>query len=305
MKKILIGIAALFLIMAAIPAIIWLPRANFESDSDNGGGKPSSESASSGKKASASGGDMSKNGFLLLCADESQKTLSEKEALSGALAAIIPRDCADEAGYAIAAALYSRLSTLRESRRSGKIKFELCEKGREAPTFLSKDKACENFGNEFYAACEEYADYGLNTRLEYEGKPIDARIFKSCGGVTENALDILGEAIPCHKSVPSPWDMTCDIKSTASYTVDEAKKIISEKFGIKNIPSDPEKYIKIKSRSSGGTVLTAEICGENKTGIEIMNAFSLSSPSFETAVSNKNIIFSVSGSGVPVGMSEK
>ncbi len=299
MKKILIGIAALFLIMAAIPAIVWLPSAVASVNPTREGGENNAEN----KKSPESGAEPSENEFLLLCADGSKKAISEKEALSGAVAAIIPQDCAEEAGYAIAAALCSRLRFLREGRSSGGAACELCEKGGDVPVCLSKEKACENFGNEFYAACEKYADYGLNTRLEYEGKTLDARIFKSCGGITDSAADLLDEKIPCHESVPSPWDMTYGIKSTTSYTSEEAKKIISEKFGIKNIPDSAADYIKIKSKSKSGAVISADICGEKKTGIEIMNAFSLGSPSFDIKAKGDGVVFTVSGSGVPVGMS--
>lgn len=307
MKKLITGILALFLLMASTPAIISIPKAasSLSAAAEEGEGidKTSPKNGGSENEKSKNGGNA--DGFLL--AEENGKVddITALDALTGALSSVMPQDCIKEAGYALSSAIYSRMLYLK-NERNGARSAESAElsKGTDGKiVYLSKNEIIKRFGDDFYALCKKYAQYGIKHAVKYKGKPFDARIFNSCGGSTESSEDILETALPCHVSVPSPWDLTGDITSETSYSFAEAKKIAKKSFNAENIPSSAEKLIKIKNTSQSGTVLKAEICGTEVSGTDIMKAFYLCSPNFKIKGDKNKLTFIVTGNGIPVGMS--
>lgn len=326
MKKLLIGIIALFLVMAAVPALVSLPKIIFsaldvsETDSETNSNKTKQNSASEETKAAEKSESQSKNEnqssesnskeeseekFLLLDENGEKTELSGTELLSGCLAAIMPRDYEEQSGYALAAAVYSHLCCAKENRGNDKTLdgADLAKKENGATNYLTKQEAYEKYGADFYSLCEKYAAFGIKTSIKHDNKAIDAQVFKSCGGITENSGELFSKPFPCHQSVSSPWDALGSIKSQKSLSAEDAQKIISKNFDTDSFPDDLNKYIVIKSTAPGGTVTEAEVCGKSVTGIDIMNAFSLKSPCFTVTLNDGKLLFDVTGEGIPIGMS--
>ena len=67
---------------------------------------------------------------------------------------------------------------------------------------------------------------------------------------------------------------------------------------------DFSQYIGNVNKSSAGTVLQIEICGKTFSGAQIREAFNLKSAAFDVNFKDNNFVFSVSGDGHGVGMSQ-
>lgn len=312
MKKLIFGIIALFLVMAAVPAIVSLPKTDFSALSnvlaENSSSAQESKTNDSEKNAEskiAANSDEKEGEFLLLEENGETTPLSAKEILSGMLAAVMPENYDEQSAQALAAALYSKLCCARQNRGtdSSLCGADIAKKENGTYIYITRQEAAEKYGGDFYILCDKYAEFGIKTSIKYNGNTLDAHVFKSCGGNTETAAEVFSEALPCHQSVSSPWDTLGDIKSEKELSADAVKKIITEKFNIDTFPDDFSDYIKIKSTAQNGTVLETEVCGKDASGIEIMNAFSLKSPCFETEYNESDLQFAVTGEGIPVGMS--
>lgn len=299
MKKLIIAFTALFVIMAAIPAVInlasYLPDIIASAGSQDESKTSIKDESRTADSSTESGSAADSEGDITIKTGDTTQNISLKDAVAGTLAAIMPDGCSKEAAKALAAAVYSNLLSTAQGGETPAITAD--------EPFLSADEAKKDKGVEFYSSCEQYAEFALNTKIEYEGKPAELLIFSSCAGSTLNASDILSSPPPGHTSASSPWDMYSNITSQQSFTSAEAEKILKESFGVDEIPKDIENAIKIKKTAQNGAVLEAEICGKACGGIEIMNAFSLKSPCFTLSAQDDSLKFTVEGEGVPVGMS--
>lgn len=308
MKKVIFGIILLFALMAAIPAMVSIPKADlsavFASSADKNSDSLGTSSAKE-KAAEKQQDPKDSDSFLLLEENGSKTAYSKKEMLSGAIAAKMPQAYSEESAKALAAALYSQLCYMKENRKTTKLQgADLAKKDGGICSFLTKQEACERYGGDFYEKCEQYAEFAIKTSITKDRKRINALVFGSCGGSTESAAELYPDkALPYCQSVSSPWDIYGNINSEKEITDESAKKILSEKFNITEFPDDISDYIKIKSTAQNGTVLNVEVCGKNASGIDIMNSFSLKSPCFETECDENKIRFKVVGDGIPVGMS--
>lgn len=306
MKKLLFGIILLFALMAAIPAMVSIPKAdlsalfnNSAADSKTIGSSEKTEQTNSEQTGTDS------DSFILLEENGEKTAYSPKEMLSGALAARLTPEYSEEAARALAAALYSQLCYMKENRNSSGLDgADLVKNDSGVCDFLTKQEAAEEYGGDFCELCENYAEFAMNTSITKDGKRINALVFNTCGGSTNPARELLPDSnLPYCQSSSSPWDMYGDIYSKTELTKENAEKLISEDFKISDFPENLSDYIKIKSTAQNGAVLEAEICGKNVSGIDVMNTFSLKSPCFEIEYGENNIIFSVIGEGIPVGMS--
>lgn len=301
MKKLIFAVAALFLLMATVPAIISIPKINLsalsiQTSSDN-------TNSNESKTESDTDEDKKSHDFYLLEENGNVTGLSSEDMLTGAIAAVMPKDYGEESGYALAAAIYSRICYSKSKRESTETKTDLCKTENGKTLYLTKDEATEKYGEEFYALCQKYAQFGIATSLTYKSESINAQVFYSCAGATSSAEELLLEDIPCHISVASPWDKLMNTKSEKNVSAEDAEKLIKEKLDVEVLPDKLSDYIKIKSTDHNGAVLSAEVCTKSISGIEVMNIFSLKSPCFEVTADDDRLTFSVIGDGIPVGMS--
>ena len=112
MKKVIFGIILLFALMAAIPAMVSIPKADlsavFASSADKN--SDSLDTSSAKEKAAEKQQDpKDSDSFLLLEENGSKTAYSQKEMLSGAIAAKMPQAYSEESAKALAAALYLSL----------------------------------------------------------------------------------------------------------------------------------------------------------------------------------------------------
>ena len=305
MKKLIFGIILLFAIMATIPAMVSIPKADLSSVFSASKADTSANRAENKEQETEKPSEPTEADFLLLEENGEKTTYTAKEMLCGMLAAKMPENYSEESAKALAAALYSQLCYAKENRSPDKYDgADTAKKDSCGISFLTKQEAAEKYGGDFIEDCEKYADFGIKTSIKYGGKIIDAPVFVSCGGSTNSADELFTDKdLPYCKSSSSPWDMYGDIYSKKELTRGQADKAITDKLSGAQLPEEISDYVKIKSTARNGAVLEAEICGKSISGIELMNLFSLKSPCFEIEYVDDKLRFSVTGEGIPVGMS--
>lgn len=302
MKKLIFGIILLFAIMAAIPAMVGIPKADLSSVFNTSSDDTSVNSTENKEQKTEKPSEQTEADFLLLEENGKKTACTAKEMLSGTLAAKMPENYSEESAKALAAALYAQLCYAKENRSPDK--YSGADTSKKDSGFLTKQETAEKHGGDFLEACEKYADFGIKTSIKYNGKIIDAPVFISCGGSTNSADELFADKDqPYCKSSSSPWDMYGDIYSKKELTKAQADKAITDKLSGAQLPEEISDYVKIKSTARNGAVLEAELCGKSISGIELMNLFSLKSPCFEIEYDDDKLRFSVTGEGIPVGMS--
>lgn len=171
---------------------------------------------------------------------------------------------------------------------------------------LSTDEQKEKWG-ENYSAYREKIEKCVaeveNKILCFDGEPIMATFFSLCNGKTENAENVWGNAVPYLVSVDSPDDkLSPNYSSTVSVTSEEFKKVLAEKGAA---PSEnAEEWIGKSELNSTGTVKSISLCGKSFSGTEVRSMFSLKSATFSVKYEDGKFVFSVSGYGHGVGMSQ-
>ena len=145
--------------------------------------------------------------------------------------------------------------------------------------------------------------------LYYEGELVmQPLFFSSSGGVTENSEDVFVGAYPYLVSVESPYEEEATHR-------DEEKVMGIEDFAGKLRSAYPDrklggisqKTIKVLSRTAGGRVAELQV-GDGTDGVlkgtEVRTTIGLSSAMFTVSFRDDNIVFTSSGSGHGVGLSQ-
>lgn len=165
-------------------------------------------------------------------------------------------------------------------------------------------------------ACKETA----GELLYYDGKLVSQPLFfSSSGGQTENSEDVFLSAVPYLVSVTSPYEEEATHKNeeTKISLKDFAEKM-KETYPARDLGTINRSTIKILSRTAGGRVDQMQV-GDGQEGVllgtEVRQALGLPSSLFSirfeegegwngAAPGNLNMIFTTSGSGHGVGMSQ-
>ncbi len=132
--------------------------------------------------------------------------------------------------------------------------------------------------------------------LSFEGKPVSAPFFSTCGGHTENSEDVWQAAVPYLRSVACCWDKAAPrYKSEASFTIEE----VAEKF---NATTEAVEAMAVAEVSEGGRVKEVTVGDIKLSGTKIRSLLGLNSAAFSWAIAQNQVVFSVQGFGHGVGM---
>ncbi|MEW8957729.1 MAG: stage II sporulation protein D [Moorella sp. (in: firmicutes)] len=144
--------------------------------------------------------------------------------------------------------------------------------------------------------------------LTYQGKLIDPVYHANGGGRTERAADVWGRDLPYLQSVPSPWDKDAPrYQSTVALTLEE----LDRRLGVSltavpaaSLSPNGGDAIKVLERTASGRVKTIKIGGKTFAATELRRLLGLPSTDFTWQVQGDNLIFTVTGYGHGVGMSQ-
>lgn len=173
--------------------------------------------------------------------------------------------------------------------------------------FISKDKLKEKWGDKFDAYFEKISSCVKeveNKAITCGGEIILPAFFALCGGKTENASDVWGGDVKYLKSVVSAGDeLSENLTSTVKLSKDEFQDCCKN---LKNcaLPDSETKWAGEAKRTQAGAVKQISIGDQSYSGEEIQKAFELKSNNFTLEYNDGFFIFTVTGNGHGVGMSQ-
>lgn len=172
--------------------------------------------------------------------------------------------------------------------------------------YMSVSQMQDKWGDTFdsyYPRIEEAVDAVIDNVITYEGEPILAAYHAISCGKTESAANLWGRDIPYLVSVDSEWD-----KNSARYSAETVltSSEFRELFSDEDIDFDDDEsgWIEITSVSQTGSVLEVSVCGKKYSGTDFRNILSLRSPVFSAEYNADEFVFTVSGYGHGIGMSQ-
>lgn len=142
--------------------------------------------------------------------------------------------------------------------------------------------------------------------ITYQGEPINAFFHSNSGGITESSVNIWGGIeYPYLKSVEtSGEDSYSQYNSEVSFTKEELVNKIKEKHTEIEINWEEENPIQIEDYTDSGRVRTIKFGNISIAGTEARTILGLKSTNFVISYKDEKIIFSVTGYGHGVGMSQ-
>ena len=243
------------------------------------------------------------------------ETLPLHDYLVGVVAAEMPASFPEEALKA--QALAARTYTL--------YKLTLYEDGMALPAEHAGAQLCDDPAHcKAYCAVPEAASalWGqeaerYRTRIEasvtdtdgliavFEGRPIAAVFHAASGPLTEAAVDVWGSATPYLQSVESPGGAESG-QYTATVTLSQQafREAIVQAHPEAVFPDDPAQWFKASRRSEAGGIIDVAVGGVRVSGTAIRQLAGLNSTNFRVQIEGDDLIFTTTGYGHGVGMSQ-
>jgi stage II sporulation protein D len=293
----LLVLVALFVLLAALFYFVSPPQT--ASPAGEQTASPTDEQADSPSDGQADSPSDGQTSVTVLMKDGTVSAMTMAEYLPGAVAAEMPALFEPEALKAQAVA--ARTFVLSRLGYHGEA--DVCTDSACCLGWRSREELAELWGDSFSeywdkicAACD--ATSGLV--LTFEGDLAQAVFHASSAGMTEDS-GAVWSAVPYLVSVDSPE--TADLVPNYVTTVSFACSIFAETLGLHDT-GDPAQWVKTVLRDPTGRVSVATIQDKDFTGTELRAAFNLRSTAFTLTWDGDNFVFTVTGSGHGVGMSQ-
>lgn len=222
--------------------------------------------------------------------DDQIVTMTMDKYLWGVVAAEMPATFEPEAlrAQAVAARTYTlwRMGHTVANHPEAQV----CGDNTCCQAYIAPEKAAENWGENAAAYTQKITDAVSGTdgiAILYNGSPIDAVFHSSSAGRTMDAVEVWGNAVPYLVGVDSPeGDEVPDYHSSVRIAVEDAKKLLQTAYPEKKFGSDPASWF------------------EDLDPERVRSIFSLRSARYTIEEAEKGLVFSVTGYGHGVGMSQ-
>ena len=174
--------------------------------------------------------------------------------------------------------------------------------------YITPEEAQANWGDNAGAYTEKItqavaASSGLI--LTYQGTPIQAVFFSSAAGRTVDAVEVWGGDVPYLSGVDSPeGEEVPNYHSTVELPLAEFKAALLAEYPEMDLSGDPAGWVTGWTDNSAGGAASLVIGGVQVTGTALRALFNLRSTSFTLEVDGDKAVFSVTGYGHGVGMSQ-
>lgn len=258
------------------------------------------------QSSQTSGADAS-SAFTVLT-DGQVETVTMAQWLPGALAGEMPALFETEALKAQAVAARSYILSRRTLGVSNHPEADICDDPYCCKAHLSEDELRARWGSDYDAYWQRMVDAVAATDgeyLTYGGAPIQAVFHSSSAGATEDASAVWS-ALPYLKSVSSPETAldVPDYVTTVTVTELDFAAGIRELYPEMELAADPSAWLGDISVDGSGRVSAVRIGAVSVTGAELRQAFSLRSTAFTLEHQPGSFVFTVTGYGHGVGLSQ-
>ena len=234
------------------------------------------------------------------------KKVKLEEYLVNVVSSEMPSSFSKEAlkAQAVAARTYALKKINKELPEHKKA--DLCSDYSHCQAYSDNSKLKSKWGKSYSSNIEKIKAAVNETKGEYLSYNGDYAItvFHSCSnGITEKASEVWGGDIAYLTNVKSPGDyMKKDYVTKATFNRDEFIDIIEKH--LKNTIDDTQKPVGDISYTSGSNIKDICIFGQKIKGVDMRKIFSLKSSSFSLEEKDGEFIFTVTGNGHGVGMSQ-
>lgn len=252
-------------------------------------------------------GNIDESTVIHLKRDDSIIEITMDKYLTGVVGAEMPASFEPEAlkAQAVAARTYT-MYKMQVDPSSNHPEADVCDNSACCKAYKSDDELKEKWGNSYSAYIQKVSNAVSSTDgeyLSYDSKPILAVFHSSSTGKTEACENVWGNSLPYLISVDSMEDSenVPQYESVVTISHSNFKESI-----LKNHPDADFSgtWITDTNYSESGRLLTANIGGVTVTGSELRKLFELRSTGMEINITDEDIVFTVTGYGHGVGMSQ-
>ncbi len=140
----------------------------------------------------------------------------------------------------------------------------------------------------------------------FEGKPALAVFHSSSAGVTMDAEDVWSSAVPYLRSVKSPEgaETVPNYHSSAAFDQKTLKSLLLAAIPEADLSGSPTEWFTNMRQKENGMVTALDVGGVEISGSELRSALGLRSACFTISFEGESTVFSVTGYGHGVGMSQ-
>lgn len=238
-------------------------------------------------------------------------TLNLEEYTAGVVAGEMPSTFPTEAlkAQAVAARTYAVSKIIRGAANGNSMDHPgspLCDTTHcqvyRSPEELNKIKSAQWMKTQWPIIQKVVSDTAGQV-MYYQGALVEQPLFhSSSGGRTENSEDVFVSALPYLRSVDSPYESEAPYKEeSTTIPLSTFVEKVRNAYGASAVNKDA---IKVLSRSDGGRVETFQVGNKTVSGREIRDLFGLRSANFTLSFKDGNPVFTTSGYGHGVGMSQ-
>ena len=240
--------------------------------------------------------------------DGSVAALTMDEYLWGVVAAEMPVSFALEAlkAQAVAARTYTvaKMGHTVQAHPDAQV----CTDITCCQAYITRQAALENWGDRGAEYAEKITQAVAGTDgmiLTYQGDPIQAVFFSSAAGKTVDAVEVWGSDVPYLSSVDSPeGEEVPNYHSTVELSLSEFQQTLLAEYPNMALTGDPAGWVGEVAQNSAGGVASMTIGGVSVSGTALRALFNLRSTTFTLTLSADKAVFSVTGYGHGVGMSQ-
>jgi len=234
--------------------------------------------------------------------------------LVGVLAAEMPVDFELEAlkAQAITARTYALRRLTLSNANEIHPEAIVCTNSNHCQAYLSSEDMKERWGMINYfinkSKMEEAVSSTKNIVVTYEGRLIEPVYHSTSTGRTENSEDVWLNKIPYLRSVESPGDKESphfqERKTLTLGHIDAALGTNLQALPASTMQGTNQNVIKVLENTSTNRVRKLQIDGKTLMGTDIRSALGLNSTQFTWQLQGDKIIFTTTGFGHGVGMSQ-
>lgn len=242
----------------------------------------------------------------LLEEDGSISELTMEEYLWGVVAAEMPASFSLEALKAQTCA--ARTYVVRQQGGEKHEGADICSDSHCCQAYLPRGEVELRWGLNAQAYEDKIAQAVSETDglgILYDGVPIQALFFSSAPGKTTDAVEVWGNSVDYLKSVSSPeGEEVPNYRTQVALTVEEVRQKVLSNYSGANLSSTPEQWFQDIHTGESRAVSSLRLGGITLTGNQVRTLFGLRSPAFTVALEEGSFVFSVTGYGHGVGMSQ-
>lgn len=229
-----------------------------------------------------------------------------EEYLYGVVAGEMPASFETEALKAQAVAARTYTVNRAKSPNKDHPDADVCSDSAHCKAYLTPQELSQKFeaNPSHLQKIRQAVDSTKSQVLLYGGEPISAVFHSTSSGMTENAQDVWGNAVPYLVSVPSEGeDASPRYQETKVFPFAEFQEKINAGDKKVTFTDNPKNWFADWVRNQSGSVKNVSLCGVTFAGTELRSLLGLRSANFTVDITDC-VSITTKGNGHGVGMSQ-